>query len=171
MSHPIYVYCYAKVSFDDAVALLEGDPRSLLQDATEVSVDRADTVLSMLHTHVGQFDVGRDVTIELGTFRPAELTRSLVPIRWKADKGHLWFPTMDATLEIAALSVSPPLVQVTLAGSYTPPLGPLGAVVDAIVAHRVAEAATHTFVNEVADRLERIAGRSGDALSGITAGA
>lgn len=155
MKRPIYAYTYAGVAFDDAIALLADDPEGLLQEATAVSEAHAETVVSHLHVQVGEFDLGRDVQVELGEFNPVEVMRSIVPVRWRATHGHLWFPTMDATLEILALSIRPPRVQVTLAGSYKPPLGPLGAVIDAVVAHQVVEATVHTFVNEVAERLER----------------
>lgn len=162
MTRPIHVYTYAPVAFDDAIALLADDPRGLLREATAASEEHAETVVGHLHVDVGEFDVGRDVQIELGAFNPVEALRSVVPVRWRASHGHVWFPTMDATLEISALSLHPPRVQVTLTGAYKPPLGPLGAVIDAVVAHRVAEATTHTFVNEVAERLQQLAGELPD---------
>lgn len=156
MDRPIYSYAYAKVDFDDAIALLAGDPERLLQDATMASVAHTERIVATLHADVVGRGVDRDVVIELGEFDPVEILRSVVPVRWKAARGHLWFPTMDASLEVAALSLRPPLVQVTLVGTYRPPLGPLGAVVDVIGAHRIAEATTLAFVNEVASRLERL---------------
>lgn len=164
MSRLIYTYAYAKVAFDDAIALLAGDPERLLQDATDVSAADADSVVANLHVSIAGHDIDRDVTIELGEFDPVEVLRSVVPVRWRATRGHLWFPTMDATLEITALSLRPPLVQVTLAGSYEPPLGTLGAVLDAVAAHRIAEATAHTFVNEVARRLEELVARTEDPV-------
>lgn len=160
MQRPIYAYAYAKVPFDDAIGLLAGDPERLLQDATEVSTEHAEHVLANLHTRIGGVEVDRDVEIELGEFDPVEALRSVVPVHWQDAEGQPWFPTMDATLEITALSLRPPLVQVTIAGTYQPPLGPVGAAVDAVAAHRVAEATTHTFVHEVATRLEDLVGQT-----------
>lgn len=158
MTRPIRTYAYAKVAFDDAIALLAGDPERLLQDATEDADADADRVVGNLRTTIAGLDLERDVTVTLGEFDPVEVLRSTVPIRWQATRGHVWFPTMDATLEITALSLHPPEVQVTLAGAYDPPLGSVGATIDALVAHRVAEATAHTFVNEVARRLEELVG-------------
>lgn len=156
MLRPIYAYTYAKVPFDDAIALLAGDPERLLQDATDASSQHAEEIQTILRTSIAGLEVEREAVIELGDFTPVEVLRSVVPVHWRAARGHLWFPTMDATLEVTALSLRPPLVQVTLAGTYQPPLGPVGAFVDAIAAHRIAEATTHAFVNEVAARLERV---------------
>ena len=67
--------------------------------------------------------------------------------------------SVDATLELAALSFSPPMVQVTLAGVYHPPMGLVGRALDA-VAHRAAEAVIHRFVQDVAERLETLVARA-----------
>jgi hypothetical protein len=40
--------------------------------------------------------------------------------------------------------------QLELCGTYEPPLGALGKVLDALVMHRVAEASVHRFLAEVA---------------------
>lgn len=154
MTRPLYAYDYAHVAFDDAIALLAEDPGGLLQSATDASMQHADEVVTNLHVEVAGFDLGRDVVIELGEFEPVEALRCILPVSWRAASGHLLFPTVAATLEIAALSLQPPLVQVTLAGSYDPPLGPLGTMVDRALTQRMAEAVIHRFVQDVACRLE-----------------
>lgn len=155
MDRPLYAYAYAEVPFDDAIAMLASDPEGLLQSATESSVEQAGEVVSNLRLEVGGFDLGRDVTIELGRFDPVEQLRAVVPISWRASAGHHLFPTLDASLEVAALSLQPPVVQVTVAGMYEPPMGLLGSVLDRTVLHRVAESVIHRFVHEVAERLEQ----------------
>lgn len=151
---PLYAYGYAHVAFDDAIALLAEDPEGLLQSATDESMRLADRVVTSLHVEVAGFDLGRDVVVELGEFQPVEALRSVLPVSWHAASGHVLFPTVAATLEIAALSLHPPMVQVTLAGAYDPPLGPLGDVIDWALTHRMAEAVVHRFVEDVIDRLE-----------------
>jgi hypothetical protein len=162
MDRPLYAYAYADVAYDDAIALLAEDPEGLLQSATDVSVEHADTVVSNLHVQVGGFDLGRDVVIRLGAFDPVEQLRGVLPVHWEAADGQLLFPTVDATLEVAALSLAPPMVQVTLAGAYTPPLGRLGGAFDRAVAHRVAEAVIHRFVHDLAERLQELVARASD---------
>lgn len=155
MFRPLYAYDYADVLYDDAVALLADDPEGLLQSATDTSMAHAGEVVSNLHLQLGGFELGRDVVVHLGELdATSEEARSVMPIHWEAATGHLLFPTVDATLEVAAMSIHPPMVQVTLAGSYDPPFGPLGRAIDRSLTHRVAEAVILRFVRDVATRLE-----------------
>jgi hypothetical protein len=154
MTRPLYAYAYANVSYDDASAILAADPQHLLQSTTDSAMEHADRVVTNLHVEVAGFDLGRDVVVELGTFEPVEQLRSALPVRWQAATGHLLFPTVDATIEVAALSLHPPMVQLTLNGTYDPPLGPFGHVLDRSLTHRMAEAVIHRFVHELAARLE-----------------
>lgn len=162
MTRPLYAYAYAHVPYDDAIAMLAEDPHGLLQSATDASLEHADTVVANLHLEIGGFDLGRDVVVDLGQFNPVEQLRGVLPISWEAAEGHVLFPTVDATLEVAAMSLHPPMVQVTLAGTYEPPLGPLGRVIDRAVTRRLAEAVIHRFVHDVAERLEHLVDRAGD---------
>lgn len=159
MERPLYAYAYADVAYDDAIALLAEDPEGLLQSATDASVDHADQVVTRLELGVAGFEVGRDVVVELGAFDPVEHLRGVLPVHWEAADGDHLFPSVDATLELAALSFSPPMVQVTLAGVYHPPMGLVGRALDA-VAHRAAEAVIHRFVQDVAERLETLVARA-----------
>ena len=161
-TRPLYAYAYADVPYDDAIAMLAEDPEGLLQSATDSSMLHADHVVSNLHVDVGGFELSRDVVVELGDFKPVEQLRGVLPITWRAAEGHVLFPTVDATLEVAAMSLHPPMVQVTLAGSYEPPLGPLGRVVDRTITRRLAEAVIHRFVHDVADRLEALISHAAD---------
>jgi hypothetical protein len=154
VSRPLYAYTYADVAYDDALEVLARDPGRLLQTATDVSAAHGDEVVSSLALGVGGFEIGRDVVVELEAFRPVEVLRGIVPLRWRAARGHLLYPTVDGQLEVAALSLHPPRVQVTLSGSYDPPFGVGGDVLDRTALHRVAEAVAHRFVREVAERLE-----------------
>ncbi|MEX0835886.1 MAG: hypothetical protein WD010_07330 [Nitriliruptor sp.] len=160
MERPLYAYDYADVPYDDAIELLATDPERLLQDATDRSAAHAEEVVGNLAVDLGGFELGRDVVIELDAFQPVEVLRGVLPLRWRAARGHLLFPTVDAQLEITALSLSPPRVQVALTGSYDPPFGVAGDLLDRAGPHRVAEAVVHRFVREVTARLELIAGGS-----------
>jgi hypothetical protein len=156
--HTLYAYDYADVAYDDAIELLARDPRSLLQDATDLSAAHGEEVVGNLAVDLAGFELGRDVVIELEPFRPVEVLRGVLPLHWRAARGHVLFPTMDGQLEIAALSLQPPRVQVTLTGAYEPPFGVAGDLLDRAGPHRVAEAVVHRFVREVAARLESVVG-------------
>lgn len=155
MERPLYAYVYAHVPYDDAIALLAADAATLLQDATHVGVERAREVVTTLHVPIGGFEVGRDVVVTAGEFRPVEVLRGVLPVQWHAAHGAGLFPSLAASLELSALSLRPPVTQVTLQGAYTPPLRQVGAMGDAAVGHRVAEATVQRFVEDVARRLER----------------
>ncbi len=151
----LHVYAYVEAPFDDVSHLLASDAASVLQQATDESAEQASTLSRKLRVAVGGFDVGSDVRIELGEFEPRAVTRSVVPLRWHAEKGRLLFPQLTAELEVAAIVFDPPLTQLTVSGTYEPPLGLLGAGADKLLLHRLAEATLHRFTHEVADELRR----------------
>jgi len=153
----LYLYEYVNASFDDVSHVLAEQGAALFQDATDAAVERAGTVQADLVVDLGGFEVGRDVTIEVGDFDPVEAMRSKVQLRWRASEHAGLFPALEAQFEVAALSLQPPLTQVTLVGSYRPPGGPVGAAADAMFGHRVAEAAMHRFLHRTIDRLAELA--------------
>ncbi len=156
MERALHCYAYVEAPWDQVSRLLAEDSRSVLQHATVDAADQAQQLTRTLELEVGGFTVSRDVTIEVGEFVPREVTRSVVPLRWHAERGRLLFPELAADLEVAAVSLDPPLTQLTVAGSYEPPLGLLGAGADRLMLHRLAEATMHRFVHEVADELRRL---------------
>jgi hypothetical protein len=156
MVSTLYAYADADVAFDDAIEVLTTQPGRLLQAATDVSAAHGDQVTGELAVDVGGFQLARDVAIQVGTPRPIEVLRSVLPLRWRAAEGHVLFPTAEANLEVSALSLHPPRVQVTVSGTYDPPLGIAGELLDRTVAHRVADAVAQRFVDEVVRRLEAV---------------
>ncbi|MDX1622145.1 MAG: hypothetical protein R3320_14205 [Nitriliruptorales bacterium] len=154
MQRNLYTYTYVRRPFDDVARLLAEDPSRILQPATERAAGEARTLRSELSVELGRFEVGRDITIEVGEFEPLSMLAVALPLRWEAETAEALFPSMEATLELQALSLRSPLTQLTLIGSYEPPLGLLGAAGDALLGKRVAEAAVHRFVCDVADRIE-----------------
>jgi len=152
----LHCYAYVEAPFDLVARLLAEDATAVLQEATDDAAEQAGTLSRTLSVEVGGFEVGRDVSIEVGEFEPRGITRSVVPLRWHAEKGRLLFPELAADMEVAALALDPPLTQLTVSGSYEPPLGVLGAGADRLLLHRLAEATVHRFTHDVADRLRRL---------------
>ncbi len=74
--------------------------------------------------------------------------QTTIPFAWEATGSPGLFPRLDADLIVAA--VGPELCQITMRGTYTPPLGPLGRALDRAVLHRIAEASVKSFVDRVA---------------------
>jgi hypothetical protein len=76
---------------------------------------------------------------------------TIVPLTWRATGSQGIFPVLNADLEVSALS--PQITQLTLRGSYEPPLGLVGQRLDRLLLHRVAEATIRSFMHRLADSL------------------
>ncbi len=78
--------------------------------------------------------------------------QTTIPFAWEATGTPGLFPRLDADLFIAG--IGPDLCQVALRGTYSPPLGSLGRVLDRVILHRVAEASVKSFVDRIAEALK-----------------
>ncbi|MDX1659226.1 MAG: hypothetical protein R3343_10440 [Nitriliruptorales bacterium] len=154
MERNLYTYTYVRRPFDEVAQLLAEDPAAILQDATERAAKEARTLRTDLSIEIGGIEIGHDIMIEVGEFEPLSMLAVTLPLRWHADSAEALFPSMEATLEVQALSVRQPMTQLSFIGSYRPPLGVLGAAGDVLVGKRIAEAVVHRFINTVADRIE-----------------
>jgi hypothetical protein len=73
-------------------------------------------------------------------------------IRWEATgPGGRLFPVLDADIRLTPAGDSATLL--TMTGSYRPPLGALGDVLDRGILHRVAAATIRNFLAEVAAQI------------------
>lgn len=142
--------------YDDATLLLAEDAAGVLQAATDSAVLHAEGVVARLRVGVGGFEVGRPVEIEVGEFRPVGIMHVVVPLRWHARDSRALFPSMDASLAVRMVPTDAGRSRVALTGSYAVPLGPVGAALDHVALHRVAEAAVRRFVGEIATGLEHV---------------
>lgn len=156
MERPLYCYAYVEAPFDLVTRILAENVTGVLQGATDDAAEQAGALSRTLQVEVAGFEVGRDVSIEAGAFEPRGITRSVVPLRWHAERGRLLFPELTADLEVSAVTFDPPLTQLTVSGGYEPPLGLLGAGVDRLLLHRLAEATVHRFTHDAADRVRRL---------------
>jgi hypothetical protein len=80
--------------------------------------------------------------------------RAGLALRWEA-RGHggRLFPVLDADLTLTPAGENTALL--TLAGAFRPPLGNVGAELDRLLLHRVAEATIRNFLERVATALAR----------------
>ena len=101
-----------------------------------------------LRSRVGPGDtVARSVTLDIGM--PEIHSSGIVyPIKWTAVGATLLFPSLEADLILSKQGTDRTMI--TLKGTYEPPLGPLGKLVDRAGLGRVAEATVHNWM----DRLE-----------------
>jgi hypothetical protein len=150
----LYAYEYVSLDYQDIVELLERVPTAILQPATEAASEHAHDVLSTLVVPIGGFKLARDVSVSVGDLHRAGPARAKLPLQWHAAQHQGLFPEMTAELEIAALSLEEPHTQISIIGSYVPPVGLVGAVGDSLGSlYRLADAAVHRLVNDVCRRL------------------
>lgn len=88
------------------------------------------------------------VELDIGEAVPG--TESVtVPFSWKAAGASWLFPHMEAELVLSPLA--PSLTHLTFRGRYRPPLAAVGAVLDRVAMHRVAEATVRSFLERLRD--------------------
>jgi hypothetical protein len=78
--------------------------------------------------------------------------RTLLPVSWESTGGPPVFPRLEGTLAIEALDHD--LGRLTLSANYDPPLGQIGAALDRILLHRLAEATISDFLERLASQLK-----------------
>jgi hypothetical protein len=137
---------------------LRSHPLDLLRSATTSATARASSVAANLHVHAAGFEVGVDIRPHVGRLREDEGVAGLSPVThlelgWEASRTPALFPSMR--LELSAWPISSSETQIEIAGSYQPPLGVVGYVVDTAVGHRIAEASVHCFLSEIIAELHR----------------
>lgn len=89
----------------------------------------------------GAWMPAKEVQIVVGT--PASRPGAVfVPISWKATGADVLFPVLEADLIVEA--VGDHMTQITLRGSYKPPLGPVGRLLDRALLHHLAEGCVKT---------------------------
>lgn len=118
-------------------ALLRHGPEMLAAAAgSPLSVDTVDGSFGIdLPSHWAGVDFAKRVDMTLGVARRMA-GRLLLPIAWKGHPARHLFPAFEGTLEVEAIARD--LSEITLAGSYGVPLGPLGAALDSTVLHSAA---------------------------------
>lgn len=109
---------------------------------------------------VGPGDGVLTVSVALEVGEPIRgASGSTIPLTWRAAGATSLFPMMEAELVLTPLG--PELTHVTFRGSYDPPLAGLGAVLDRIALHRVAESTVRVFLQRLAAALEGVTDAGG----------
>jgi hypothetical protein len=142
----LHCYDYVNQPYPRVRDALISDPLRVFRHATAAAAPAP-----ALHVRVGGLDIGTDIAIQIvgvehdqAYDRPA----TKLTLEWQAASTPRMFPAMKATLVIFALS--PTETQLELRGTYQPPMGKLGEVIDAAAGHRLAEASVTRFLQEVA---------------------
>lgn len=162
MEKPVYLYDYVSAPYRLVTHLLRDQPEALFDRAADASVDRFSELVAGLGIEIAGRPIAREVVVTLGDFEqlsePLEFCRRAV--QWEAVSASSLFPRMEGSIEVQPLS--PTESQLSLVGRYQPPLGALGAALDSLVLHRVAEASLHRFFSRVAARIADLGSSSTD---------
>ncbi len=145
----VYYYTYVARPFDEIGQVLADCPRRLLGARTCAGGPGDGGVRLSLGTNAA-FRLRKDVVINLGEPDRSD-RRAILPLTVVAAGAPALFPRLEAELEFAPVDVGS--TQLTLRGSYRPPLGPVGERLDEALLHRVTEAAIKELLDQVADRL------------------
>ncbi len=144
---------YVNHPYERVREALTVDTRAVFQAATKAASDRAKDVASALRVNIAGLEVSSDISISIHRIeeKPHEIgshPTTRLQLEWESARSPGLFPLMKAELSLYPLTATE--TQLDFAGSYTPPLGPLGTAVNAIVGHRIAEASVHRFLADVA---------------------
>lgn len=156
MRRHLYYYTLLEARPPAAYHAVQDDPAHWLPDPA-TPVDDAWEVDLLAEGALPRGLANHRVIVEVG---PAvgEPNRLLRSIRWRSAAAPGLFPVFDGDLELAALSGGN--CQLSLMGTYRPPLSVAGGAGDALLGHHVAEACVRRFVLDAAHR-----------MSGVTLGA
>jgi len=141
-----------------AVPLAEAETRLLglldgLSESADIAYRHGEEMLARIGG--GEAKMAKTVKLEFGEPAKGE-SQVTLPISWWATGTPFLFPTLNAELVLAAMG--PELTQVTLQGTYKPPIGPVGRALDKVLLHRFAEASVKDFVDRVVDGLGAVGG-------------
>jgi len=155
----VRAFDYVNQPYEKVRDALNADALTIFQRATRVATSRAEGVAAALRVNLAGMEIGRDVEIDVLEGREQQRSGSTLSrhktldLTWKATGSPGLFPVMKAELAIYPLSHSE--TQIELEGTYHPPLGALGELIDTLVGHRIAEASVHRFVADVVDHLKQ----------------
>jgi hypothetical protein len=117
---------------------------------TSASDDAYDAEITGL-VRVGAAGVSRLVRVQFRDL-PERATAVGLALRWEVTgAGGALFPVLDADVEL--VEAGPQTSRLTLAGTYRPPLGALGEVLDRAILHRVASGTIRSFLTRIAASL------------------
>jgi hypothetical protein len=140
-----------ELPFADAEAALL-DMASGLGAPADVAYRRGEDLLATIGIG-GPGLVAKQVILDVGEPMRGE-GRTSMPVSWSATGTPSLFPTMKADLSVTAVGRS--LTQVMLQGTYTPPLGAVGRVIDRALLHRFAELSVKDFVDRIVQAMSPV---------------
>lgn len=145
--------------FERARDVLVADPGSVVADCVTSEERRERRVQTALAVDIGGGGLHHSVTVEFGPLRATEDSVTLA-VCWHAVGHDRLLPSFEGELEVRQDGTGSVL---TLRGTYTVPLGPLGRFGDGIAGRRLARQSLRAFVERAARRLDSHVDRTLDA--------
>jgi hypothetical protein len=147
---------YVNRSYQEVCALLLREPLDVLQRATTSASKRTKSLATSLRVTLSAVEISVDVRLFIRHIREDLAldgsSRTLrLQLTWEAMTNPGLFPSMLAELSVGELSGTE--TQIEIHGAYWTPMGPLGAVIDAAVGHRLAEAVVHRFLVDLVEQI------------------
>jgi hypothetical protein len=154
-SRELRSYDYVNHPYARVRDVLRADAPGIFRRATTAAAARAQSLAASLKVQVGPIEVSADIDVKVKSVdeHPDSFGSPVtkIELEWQAVRAPGLFPTMEATLAVYPLSGGE--TQLDLHGRYQPPLGAVGAALDSLVGHRIAEASVLRLVQEVAGLL------------------
>ena len=149
----IRVYDYINHPYEAVRRKLSMEALEVFRSATKTAALRAKSVASELHVNFAGIEVGTDIAISIKSVEDEPKTVSQpattrIQLEWESARLPRLFPFMRAELSVYPLTATE--TQLDLSGIYEPPFGVVGSVIDSVLGHRIAEAAVHQFVRDIA---------------------
>jgi len=124
--------------------LLGERPESWIPGIVEAEARWQGELLAQVGIDLGGRRLGQVGSVSVGEI--ADVGGGLmIPITWRSVGIDGLFPVVEADLQVAPMG--PELTQLSINARYTPPLGPIGTIVDRALMHRLAEAVIRDFLH------------------------
>lgn len=153
----IRCYDYVNRPYEQVRDALTKNALAIFQSATRAAASRARSVASELRIDLGGVALEAEILISVKKVEEKAAAMSdpvtRLQLEWQAAKMPGLFPFMQAELSVYPLTSTE--TQLDFAGTYEPPLGPVGKALNAVAGHRIAESSVHRFVADVAEYLRR----------------
>jgi len=149
-------YQYLTRPYEEVRPLLLRDPLDLLQRATTSASARVGALATSLRVKLGSLEVSVDVRLYIRGIREEGsldgVARALrLELTWEAMQTPALFPSMLAELVVRPRSSTE--TQIEIHCSYWTPMGPIGAAIDALAGHRLAEQVVYRFLIDLVEQL------------------
>lgn len=144
-------YLYLDHPFADVWAVLLANHPSA---SPQVHGEGGGALLARAGVRIGGVPVYKRIRLDLGSPYVLDRERQVVlPVHWHPEGGPPLFPDMSGELVIQPFGVS--RTQMTLAATYHPPAGLLGALIDRAALHLLADATVRDFTVRLAHDVDQ----------------